>query len=176
MHLKVILLKLLKLIAADTRSAIVSLVVGCLIVAGGGILALSKTTLSHAIHILSIPTPLWGAILLTLLCCAYIYLKRTTIQSKPTQRQSSPPPIIKYFSVDLLKWKTKIYQDNYFEVDETPICIKHDLPLIYYGNYYQCPEADKRNCQILLNRNERYKAHETAKSYIEKRVRNHDYE
>jgi hypothetical protein len=175
MHLKVALLKLLKLIAADTRSAIVSLVVGCLILAGGGILALSKTALSHTIHILSIPTPLWVTILLILLCCAYIYLKPAKIQSKPTRGLSLPPPIIKYFSVDLLKWKTKIYRDDYFEVDETPICIKHDLPLIYYDNYYQCPEADKRNCKILLNRNERYKIYETAKSYIEKRVRNHDY-
>ena len=39
------------------------------------ILALSKTALSFVLQLAAMPTPLWVAISLTILCCTYVYLR-----------------------------------------------------------------------------------------------------
>ena len=69
------LLNSIKTIFGDTRQAIVSIIVLALVGGSSGLLYLSKTALDFFLQLLRIPTPLWAAILLVLLCCLYIYLK-----------------------------------------------------------------------------------------------------
>ena len=65
----------LKVIVADTRRAIIAIILVALITAGGGLLYLSKTALNFSIQLLSTPPPLWATISLILLCALYIFLK-----------------------------------------------------------------------------------------------------
>jgi hypothetical protein len=74
MHLKVILLKWLKLFGGDTRQAVVGYVVLALILASGGIFSLSKTALSVSLRIVNTSTPLWLIIIL-MVVVLIIYLK-----------------------------------------------------------------------------------------------------
>ncbi|MDO9028242.1 MAG: hypothetical protein Q7U68_05205, partial [Candidatus Roizmanbacteria bacterium] len=60
----------------------------------------------------------------------------------------------------------------YFQVEKEPICLKHDLPFIFSDSYWHCPETDKNNCKNKIYHNDHFKIHETAKSYIEKEIRN----
>jgi hypothetical protein len=75
MHLKATLIKWLKLFGGDTRRAIIGYIVLVLIAAGGGVVVLTKTTLTWLTQIANIPTPLWATILPVLLCGLYAYLK-----------------------------------------------------------------------------------------------------
>lgn len=73
MHLNVLVLKILKTLAADTRHAIIGIVLTALIVGGGGILYLSRTTLDFLIFYLNRPTPIWATITLVLFFGMFTY-------------------------------------------------------------------------------------------------------
>ena len=75
MYPKATLIKWLKPFGADMRRAVVGYIVVALILAGGGILVLTKTALTWIIQIANIQTPLWATISLILLCGLYTYLK-----------------------------------------------------------------------------------------------------
>ena len=170
MHPKEVLLKSLKSICRDIRSNLVGVIIAGVLLSGGGIVAFSKTALNYTIRMLNIPTPLWVTIVLVLLLCgSYIYLK-------PAKRRSSKfSSKIRYFTIGKHKWKTTIYQDGQFTVDEIPLCAVHDLPFIYYDSFYTCPDDAKQQCRSSIHRNQHYELFEIAKSYIDKKVRDHDY-
>ena len=81
MHLKASLTKLLKIIAADMRQSIVALILGTAILAGGGLLYLSKTVLSFFLLLLNTPIPVGATIAVVLLLGLYVRLKCKNIQS-----------------------------------------------------------------------------------------------
>lgn len=141
MHPKEVLTKFLKLFVSDTRQAIVSYILVVLIVAGGGLLAISKTALDFSIQIITTPTPLWVTISLVLLSCLYTYLRVRQVPSK-----ADLPYRIEYIALGPVKWKAKIHRPDYFKVDEIPVCKKHDLPLIHESSAYYCPE--EYNCHV----------------------------
>lgn len=109
------------------------------------------------------PMPVWATIVLVVLLGLYIYLKT----EKSHSRQASVYPV-KYFTVDKYKWKATIYGVENFEVDRTPICLKHDLPLVFTSSYYYCPDS---TCENKLRNSEHYNYHSTAKSYIDRELR-----
>jgi hypothetical protein len=129
------------------------------------ILAVSKKALSAFLQILTIPTPLWATISLVLLSCLYIYLKFRPSQSGPSYK-------IAYFTVGNFKWKTKIYRPDYFEVDQYPLCKKHDLPFIFHPHYIHCPE---HSCGNRIDDADRRTVYAAAKSYIDKEIRDGNY-
>lgn len=88
MHPKATLIKWLKLFGGDTRQAIIGYILVLLILAGGGVVALSKTALTWVTHTANILTPLWATISLVLLCCLYIYLK-----TRQSQNPQKPPNV-----------------------------------------------------------------------------------
>jgi len=75
MHLKENIIKLLKLFGGDTRRATVGYIIGYLILAGGGLVILTKTTINTVFQLANTLTPLWATIALILLCCIYTYIK-----------------------------------------------------------------------------------------------------
>ncbi len=99
MHLKATLSKWLKLFFGDIRQAIVSYIVGGLILAGGSVVIFAKIARDWLIQRLGMPLPLWGAIVLILLCCLYTYIKVARIHSKLNQKGLSrklPPSYSEY--------------------------------------------------------------------------------
>jgi len=177
MHPIAILLKLLKSIGIDTRSAIVSLIVAGFVVAGGGILSISKTALSYTALFLNIKMPLWATTALIVLCCLYTYVKATKIPTKFNQadQASKNPPVIRYFPIGNYKWATTIYENGHFDVDKYPFCIKHDLRFIFSSDAKYCPGTEKERCGNKLGKHDEFKIYETAKSIIENKVRNKNY-
>jgi hypothetical protein len=81
----------LKLFAADTRQAIVGYIVVGLVLAGGGVHFLTKTTIKTVLQIANTPTPLWATISLTLLCCLYVYLKTRSYSPRTHKIKLSKP-------------------------------------------------------------------------------------
>lgn len=130
-----------------------------------------KEVLLWPYNMLQSATPLWATILLIIVSDLLLYIYLSQQEKIPL----SPPPRnykTEYFTIDNLKWKTKIYDYGDFEVDQYPICLKHDLPFIFSNNYKYCPEVDKDNCKNKIYINDEFKIYETAKSYIEKQIRN----
>ncbi len=172
MHLRATLTKWLKLIFSDIRQTIVGIVVAGVIIAGGGLLAISRTALDFSIQILSTPTPLWATILLVLLCAAYIrlrVLKRAKDLSQVTPFKDHDA--IVYYTVGRQKWKTRIHLNGSYEVDKVPLCIDHDLPFVLSDSYYQCPEVRRNTCRNRINLIRFEESYQIAKSYIDKEVR-----
>jgi predicted transcriptional regulator len=99
MHPKEALKKFLKLIGADTRSAIVSYIVVALILAMGGLSALYKRTQDVALQILTTPTPIWATILLVLLGYLYIQIKVRTQNSPDTSNVVLDEPKINILKI-----------------------------------------------------------------------------
>lgn len=159
------LIQRIKKLFENIESTITTIIVLALLGGSIGILALSKKALTVFLQIANIPTPLWVTIVLVLLVVGYIKIKKSSPSSDPNY-------IIRYFPIDNLKWKVKVYDHGYFEVDKISICLEHDLPLIHENIYYYCPEFRKKNCKITINHNEYSSVFETAKSYIDKEIRN----
>ena len=83
MLLKANILKLLKLFASDSRTAIVGYIVISLILLGGGVRYLTKTTIITAFQIANIPTPLWATTGLVLLSGLLIHIRSSKSHSLP---------------------------------------------------------------------------------------------
>jgi hypothetical protein len=135
-------------------------------------------TLDILLQILKSPTPLWATISLIALCCLYTYVRVVQILSKSERmdQASKPPPHeTKYFTVGNYKWETKIYDNNYFEVDKYPYCIKHDLKFIFRRDSKYCPGTESEKCGYELRDSQFFEAYESAKSIIENKVRNKKY-
>lgn len=180
MHPKEALKKFLKSIGADTRSALVGYIVAVLIVAGGGLSALYKTSREWVLQILTTPTPLWATISLVLLGYLYIYLKfhksysSALLSRKIDNAQMAPAAAsdkskTQFFTFGNYKWKADIYPSGYFKVAPFPFCAKHDLEFIIKGSGMSCPAKD---CDNTLSKYDDYEVKATAKSHIEKELRN----
>ncbi len=159
------LIKRIKKLFENIESTITTVIVLAILGGSIGILASSKKALNIFLQIVNIPTPLWATIVLVFLVITYIKMKKSSPSSNLNYK-------IKYFTIDNLKWKTKIFHENYFEVDKISICREHDLPLIHENIYYYCPEFRKKNCKIMIDHNDYSFIYETAKSYIDKEIRN----
>jgi len=172
-HPKAILIKLLKSIGVYSWQGVIGYIVGAMILAYGGIFY--SQILNYATLFLNIKTPLWATIALIVLCCLYTYIKVAQILSKLNQAgqpSKSPPCKTILFTIDDLKWNTKIYDDGHFEVDRISICLQHDLTLIRANIDYYCPEYIKKNCNIMIDHIQYDLLYVTAKSYIDKEIRN----
>jgi hypothetical protein len=98
MHLKATLIKWLKLFGGDMRRAVVGYILVVLILAGGGVLVVTKTALTWLTQIANIQTPLWVTILLILLCGLYTYLK-TRQRQNPCKRPNIQEELHEEFGV-----------------------------------------------------------------------------
>lgn len=152
----------------NIESAITTVIFLALVGGSIGILAFSKKALNYFLQIANTPTPLWATIVLVALCCGYIYLK----WQKSLQSSNNLPYSIKYFTIDNLKWKIKIFRKDYFEVERIAICEEHDIPLINGNIVYYCPESLKNNCKNKIDNSQYSMLYAHAKSYIDKEVRN----
>lgn len=168
------LLKRIKKLFENTESTITTVIVLALLGGSAGILALSKKALTFFLQISNIPTPIWATILLVLLGCLYIYLKlrRSLSYSESPPETQAQNARLEYITIGDHKWQIAIFKNGSFSVDKYPFCKKHDLKFIYRHNYIYCPEVDKGNCKNEIHDNDQFKTYETAKSYIEKEIRN----
>ena len=166
-QLRKILLKWIKKIFSDSHAAIISLIVLGIIAGSGSIYLFFENLWTALIDTIQSPTPLWATTALALALIGYIYLKTKKVHSSYTPNYKT-----EYFTIDNLKWKVKVYNYGYFEVEKTSMCREHDLLLKHENIYYYCPEFEKKNCKIMIDHNDYSSIYETAKSYIDKEVRN----
>ena len=156
----------LKWLFAHLGKILLSLTVIAMVTYVGGIFHVYETIWIYVKLLLLLQIPLWSAIALVLLSGVYIYL--IIIKDAPLNTST---PAIEYISVAKYKWKVTIYNENYHEVDEVPLCLEHDLPLLFENSRYFCPEFRKNNCDIEFPSNVHYKIYGNAKSYIDKELR-----
>jgi hypothetical protein len=83
--------------------------------------------------------------------------------------------VIKHFTIGNYKWETKIYDYGFFEVDEYPICVTHDLKFIFGNGGKYCPGTEKETCNNKIRESDHFKIYQSAKSIIENKVRNKTY-
>jgi hypothetical protein len=173
MHLLKGIIKSLKLILSDIRSAIVAWAVGLLLASFGvGILYLYITAKDATIAIMTTPTPLWLTTLLVLACCAYISLKFRQLylsHNTPNKTPSENSKIL-YRVIGNYKWKVEIYPSGHFKVDHLPFCAKHDKKFIFKDGK-SCPDHD---CKNNISTYDDYRVKAAAESDIEKELRNND--
>lgn len=178
MTMKQWLLKRIKKLFENIESTITTVIVLALLGGSIGILALSKKALNVFLQIANIPTPLWATIAVVFLVMVYIYLRTKRVNSLPPPKYKT-----EHFTINNLKWETKVYDYGSFEVENTPICSEHDLPFIYGDLSHDsslisdnssryCPEFEKGNCENRIWDSEYDKIYATAKSYIDKQIRN----
>lgn len=179
MHLIATLIKWLKLFATYILQAIVGYIAVGLILAGGGAYLLTKIGLNLVIQLANIPTPIWATIALILLCYLHIYVKaaKTQVESEQIDPSSASPCETKYFTIDDYKWKVLIFKNGTIRVEEYPFCATHDLRFILGDDGKYCPhiENDER-CNSHLDEHDEFAVCETAKSIIEKRIRDKEHE
>lgn len=153
----------IKKIFSDLHSIILTAIVLSFLGTGGASLVSEKTW--HLVKkAILLPLPLWLTIALVLATYTYFHIKK--LRSYSFRHKT------KYFTIGNFKWETKIYSNTCFEVENTPLCAKHDLRLLFSGSSRYCPEADKRNCKNQISDYDHYKIYSTAKSYIDKQIRN----
>ncbi len=157
----------LKKVFSDLHSAIVGIIVSAIILSVGGVYLFYKNLWISLKTTIQSPTPLWATIILVFAVLVYIYLK-----TSKTHSSTAPDYKIEYFTIDELKWKTKVYDNGNFEVERISICKEHDLPLINGNIVYYCPESLKYKCKNKIDYNSYSILYENAKSYIDKEVRN----
>ena len=161
----------LKKVASDSHAAIVSIIVTSIVALGiGGIYLFFENLWRTIIDILQSPTPLWVTIAVTLLLLIYVYVK-----SKSAAASHSSISITKYFNIGKYKWKATIH-DDWFEVEKYPFCKKHDLQFIFSTSGKRCPGTDTEKCDSILRESEEFKVYESAKSIIDNKIRNNEYE
>lgn len=164
MKLKLLLKSYINKLFSDVHSAIIQMLVYS--IPGGVVLSyiLSETLQIYTKKLLLLPTPIWVSIILFLSILAYIYLK--TKKLRP--RQNSINYKIKYYEASNYKWKTKIYQDNSFEIEVPLICLKHNLILKQSLFSFRCPEE---NCLSIIYTPLLFIPYQEAKSYIDREIR-----
>lgn len=120
------------------------------------------------LNVLQKQIPLWLVIvfLITLTCIFIIFLLVYSYKS------SSKYPQIRYFIIGNYKWRTEIYKNNFFELDEYPYCIKHDLKFIYKHGSKYCPGTENEKCHFELKDSDFFTISQSAKSIIDNKLRN----
>lgn len=140
------------------------------VIAGVILLCLSASALVvWSRNLLQTPIQLWIVILISLsilFCCAILFL----IYSRNSS--SAPAYKIKYFTVNNQKWKVKIFDSGYFEVDYNPICPTHDLPFVSGTSFLACPEFVNKKCDNFILHKDHHITYKVAESYIDKKIRN----
>ena len=167
MLMKQLLIRVLKTIFSDVRQAAVPAILLLLVGGSAGLFLFSQKALDFAIHIANMPTPLWVTIVLAVLYCGYIYVTITKIpiaSNKANQAKKSTN-VVKYFNIGNYKWKTTIYENDYFEVDKCPLCIKHDLKFIYGSREKYCPGTEKEKCNNKLSEYDEFKIYSCQKHH-----------
>lgn len=144
-------------IFSDLHSAIISFIVVGALAYGIGFL----------FELLQFPIPLWLTILLVLSSIALTYAITARLKNPST----SSPYKIQFIDVGDYRWKVKVFDRDYFEVDKTPLCIKHDLPFVSSKAGYCCPDVIKNRCDYVLPSSDFTRVYEEAKSYIDKTIR-----
>jgi hypothetical protein len=164
----------IKKLFENTESTITNIFLLALFGGSATILAVSKKALSAFLQIATTPTPLWATISLVLLVCLYIYIKLRQSHSSYVSPSEYHPtdPQLEYITVGEYKWQVAIFNNGAFSVDQYPYCIKHDLKFIFKSDGKYCPEVDKGNCDSKISERNQFNTYETAKSYIEKEIRN----
>lgn len=168
-RLQKILTRWLKKLFSDSHATIVGIVLGSMF-AGGGIYVFAKNLWSLLINTIQSPTPLWATIALIILVAVYVRQQA----GKNYQNSYSPQSgRTQYFTVGALKWRITISPDNTFDVEQVPICVKHNLLLVYDDNdsYYSCPEARNNGCENVIHVDDLNIVYHTAVSYIDKATR-----
>jgi hypothetical protein len=162
--------KYFKKLLSDFHSAVVGVFVAALVLSAGGIYLFSKNLWALLKTITLSPTPLWGTAALALGVLLYIHLKSKAQNSSTAQQKRRYE--IKFFTIGNYKWETRIYDSGYFEVEKYPYCVTHDLKFIFGSSGKYCPAE---NCSNRLSEYDEFQVYETAKSIIDKKVRNKEY-
>lgn len=170
MNLKANLSRLALRFADHLFGAIVGLLLVAALAAWGTFFAESaRRTLGYAISILSIPTPLWVAICLVLLCVVYIRLR---VRRSPSVVPSlDPPPKTVLIEVGRFKWKTDIYSAGEFKTHAAPYCRIHETRLIDYPRLYCCQDFGKDGCTSVIKKTELRVKSDIAHSFIEHKLK-----
>jgi hypothetical protein len=162
-----ILIEWLKKRFSDVESTVVSLLV-LGFVSWSGWAVLSKNLRPFLFELLQTSTPLWSTILLVCICIGLTYYLIARLK-KPSQTLRYK---IKYYDIGNYRWKVKVFRRDYFEVEKTPLCIKHDMQFVSsfenYGSFHYCPKCNKK---ISYTFNESDKIYSEAISQIDKKVR-----
>lgn len=160
----------IKKLLSDLHSAIVSIAVAALFLAVGGMYIFAKNVWDALAKILQSPTPIWATMFLVLAVLAYIYLKS---QKRYPYKPNNPK--IKYFTIGKYKWEVKIYDSGSFSVEKYPYCVDHDLKFIFGNRGKYCPGTEREKCNNQISEHDEFKIYESAKSIIERKVRNNEY-
>lgn len=161
------LAKWLLTVFADIRSAIVGALVLYLLSTTGILFLINKVW-----HGLQKPIPLW---LLIVILLSVLFLCSISFLIHSYKVSNKPHSIVHDFTIGNFKWRVEIYKSGYFEVEKYPFCIKHDQRFIFrYGSKY-CPGTESEKCGYELRDSHFFEAYESAKSIIEKKVRNKTY-
>ncbi len=136
------MIKNIKKVSSDVRTAIVSMVL--LVIFGGaaGFLAWSETALNLLTEILKSPTPLWGTITLVLL--VFLYLKYESVLSLKLN------PLTELVLAEDLKWKVVIQPSMDYEISNVPYCPEHESLLSWFSDGYHCHPREG-TCKVFLN-------------------------
>lgn len=155
------------------HSAIVGIIVAALFLSIGSIYLFAKNLWTELLKTMQLPTPLWATIILVFVVLVYIYLKAT--KTFPLSQSSNLNYKVRYFTIGKFKWKTTIYENDYFKVEEYPFCVTHDLQFIYGDRSKYCPGTEKEKCNNNIYESDFFHIYESAKSNIDKIVRNKQY-
>jgi hypothetical protein len=155
-----VLLKNIKRIYVHIESCIVQVVFLSFVAAYGGLLVVSKKVSDFSLQLANTPTPLWATIALSVLCCYYMWQKKSS-------KNPSTSYVTHLYKIEKFKWKVHIYKNGKFSVDDIPYCPNHDLQFVSArnGEVFYCPECKG----IVVNENIRFD-NKAAISIIERAV------
>jgi hypothetical protein len=103
-------------------------------------------------------------------------IKYNELMAKLSEYENATPTKeydTRYRIIGDYKWKVQIYPSGHIALDPYPFCAKHDLKLISQNGKpgKSCPDTD---CKNAISEYDDYGIRETARSYIEKELRNND--
>ena len=154
----------LKKISSDLHNIILSVIVFSFLSTGTASLVSAKIW-SQVKEAILLPVPLWITIALALATYTCFHIMNIRSSSKSDYKT-------KYFTIGKYKWKVKVYNYGYFEIDKYPICKTHDLKFIFGTKEKYCPGPENETCKNRLSEYEEFNVYESAKSIIENKIRN----
>jgi len=158
---------MIKTLFSDVRTSIVSIAVVSIVAGSGGVLLFVESIRISLSNTMKSNMPVWATIALAVVVVVYIYLK--TRSSHPP---INPKPRIEFFTTGKMKWKVAIYREDWFEIDKTPFCTKHDVQFIFGVNERYCPGYLEERCNNKLKESGHFKVYSSIKSMIESKIRN----
>lgn len=156
------IIRTLKRVFSDVRSAIISLIVVAIVGGTAGLLAVSESALNFFLSVIQIETPFWATA--SLLILLYLFIKIQFQKSLPPQNDNDH--LVSYGD---FKWLVSTINGRFWALSETPYCAKHDSKLIITpAGQYICPEVIGGKCDTkILNRSDIPLIRNMAESYIE---------